>query len=124
MNTQEMIEVMQAHLAGKPIEFRFKLPPDNSWTNVDNPNWDWARCHYRVKEAKKPKLVDHTMFDGQPIIWIRFPDAERIRGVHCLVIEVSPGRLEIGHSSFTFEHLAKLQAEYSFDRVTWFPFTR
>lgn len=50
MTTEEMIEVMQAYLAGKTIEFRDKLVP--VWYLSSIPSWDWALYDYRVKEDK------------------------------------------------------------------------
>lgn len=49
--TQEMIEVMQAHLDGKEIEYRYNNNPD--WMKSTVPLWDWPHIDYRVKEQKK-----------------------------------------------------------------------
>lgn len=51
--TKEMIEIMQAYVDGKPIEFR-----DNSrvWMYVQSPVWDWNAYDYRI--AQIPDSID------------------------------------------------------------------
>jgi len=49
--TKEMIEVMQAFVDGKKIEFRIG---QGLWFDADSPNWDWISSDYRIKP--EPKL--------------------------------------------------------------------
>lgn len=55
MKTEEMIEVMQAFVDGKAIEFR----PEGSdeWGDVPKPVWDWSCFEYRIKPKVIKKLV-------------------------------------------------------------------
>ena len=54
MNTDEMIEVMQAYTQGEAIEVSDKGADD--WSEIKHPLWDWANFEYRVKPAKKVTL--------------------------------------------------------------------
>lgn len=48
--TAQMIAVMQAHLAGKPIEWRrTNLLHSQEWQPTKYPVWEWASAEYRVK---------------------------------------------------------------------------
>lgn len=49
MNTKEKIEVMQAYLDGKKIEY---CPSYGVWTefsNANDPVWEWGNTQYRIK---------------------------------------------------------------------------
>ena len=49
MTIDEMIEVLQAHKAGKTIEIRYK-GPDGAWSEgVENVGWSFQSYDYRVK---------------------------------------------------------------------------
>ena len=50
MNTSAQIEVMQAFVNGKPIQFK----GINGWANTSNPTWNWAKVEYRIE----PKLFE------------------------------------------------------------------
>lgn len=52
--TQEKIQIMQAFLNGKEIEY--KRDGDDFWITTQNPLWDWEYYDYRVIEAQKPKF--------------------------------------------------------------------
>jgi hypothetical protein len=54
MNTNEMIEVMQAYTKGEAIEVSVKGADD--WSEIKCPLWDWNSFEYRVKPAKKVTL--------------------------------------------------------------------
>ena len=54
MNTDEMIEVMQAHARGEAIEVSDKGA--GNWSEIKYPLWDWNSFEYRVKPAKKVTL--------------------------------------------------------------------
>lgn len=48
--TEAKIAVMQAHLAGKPIEWRrTNLLQCPDWQPTKHPVWDWSAAEYRVK---------------------------------------------------------------------------
>lgn len=52
MNTKEMIDVMQAYLNGKEIEYCNRLwdtSDDDLWTETDSPSWNWSAYEFRVK---------------------------------------------------------------------------
>lgn len=55
MTTKEMIEVMQAYVDGKSIEFR--VHNEGTWFDVQNPMWDWNLKDYRIKP--EPKYVPY-----------------------------------------------------------------
>ena len=60
LTTRQKIAVMQAFCSGKVIEWRTSRQgltqyiggPKHweQWTHREEPNWDWARFEYRVKE--------------------------------------------------------------------------
>lgn len=74
-NTKKAIEVMQAYLDGKPIEF--KWIGNDEWEDVKDggPNWLWSNCVYRVKTT--PMEIEVWVHDGGKIIstenWIAPP---------------------------------------------------
>lgn len=47
MNTDEMIEVMQAYARGEAIEVSGKGADD--WSEIKHPLWDWNSFEYRVR---------------------------------------------------------------------------
>ncbi len=52
MSNAQIIEVVQAHMDGKPIQIR-KMGShqgfrDGKWYDVENPRWDFDSCDYRV----------------------------------------------------------------------------
>ncbi len=61
MTTKEKIEVMQAYLNGKKIQF--KEIADDTWEDCSyrfEPDWNWSVFRYRVKpEKEKPRLMTH-----------------------------------------------------------------
>lgn len=93
MTTQEKIEVMQAYVDGKQIEFteagevNWRGYPQNSIV----PSWNWMKFNYRIKPEKKYrpyKNANEMIADwkkrfslgdwpsiSMPLIWVRFKDA-------------------------------------------------
>ena len=85
MTTDEMIEVLQAHKAGKRIEV--SLYDEDKWKEACEPSWDFDSCKYRVKPEptcrpykdtdemvadydarfQSKARPDHTM----PLIWVK-----------------------------------------------------
>ncbi|WP_454951678.1 hypothetical protein [Campylobacter showae] len=76
MNTDEMIEVMQAYTQGEAIEVSDKGADD--WSEIKHPLWDWNSFEYRVK----PKAVEvlwyweFKMSDGWHISQTRMTRAQ------------------------------------------------
>ena len=64
--TKKMIEVMQAFVDGKQIEY--DMYPD-SWSDIGEPSWDWATFCYRIKKKEpKFKVGDYVrILDGRKI---------------------------------------------------------
>lgn len=58
MNTDKMIEVMQAYTKGEAIEVSVKGADD--WSEIKYPLWDWNSFEYRVK-PKKPGFKDTNL---------------------------------------------------------------
>lgn len=89
MNTKEMIEVMQAHLDGKNIEYS---PADSQkdWKPVGIPSWNWDAYDYRVapepkKEGRWERVEIIEKSDGYGLAesrygWVRIPDLQNIPG--------------------------------------------
>ena len=74
METQEMIEVMQAFADGKKIECKrnpvvTQTVAMRDWSEVNNPCWDWLNLQYRVApEPKKEgrwERIEIVKDDGQ-----------------------------------------------------------
>ena len=76
MNTDKMIEVMQAYVRGEAIETSDKGA--NDWSEIKCPLWDWNSFEYRVK----PKGYDlewyweFKMSDGWHISQTRMTKAQ------------------------------------------------
>lgn len=76
MNTDEMIEVMQAYMRGEAIEVSDKSADD--WREIKHPIWDWYGFEYRIK----PKAVEtlwyweFKMSDGWHISQTRMTRAQ------------------------------------------------
>jgi hypothetical protein len=58
---KEMITVMAAYEAGKPIQVL--APEAPGWRDTKKPRWDWARCNYRVRPLSL-RLWVNTYSDG------------------------------------------------------------
>lgn len=89
MTLEEKIDVMQAYLAGKKIQYRDYMAVPVQWVDVEEPAWNWASCDYRVvPEEEKPeyrpyKDADEMVEDfykrinsgkasySMPLIWVK-----------------------------------------------------
>lgn len=49
--TKEMIEVMQAFVDGKPIEYAYY----DEWFSIEDPDWDWCEKDYRIAPEYVPE---------------------------------------------------------------------
>ena len=59
MNTETMIEVMQAYTRGEAIEVSDKGAGD--WSEIKYPLWDWNSFEYRVKPITKKVAIDKNL---------------------------------------------------------------
>lgn len=96
MTTKEMIEVMQAYVDGKQIEYSYK--GQNHWRDSEESGWDWVKFDFRIKPEKKYrpyKDANEMIADWakrfvvgdwpsivMPMIWVRFKDANAPYLVH------------------------------------------
>ena len=54
MNTKEKIEIMQAYLDGKTIQYTDKSY--KNWKDLQNePLWNFKECYFRIKPKEKVK---------------------------------------------------------------------
>ena len=71
--TAEKIAVMQAYLAGKPIEITdaYHVKPWRGLTNSREPHWNWYESDYRVAKTPHPHAaLIHAYADGAEIeLW-------------------------------------------------------
>lgn len=103
-----MISVMKAHTEGKKIECQ--IWGHNDWTPVDDPEWNWQGCDYRVKPEPKKQtyrpyksteelIADYRdRFDLEcyeaemPLIWVQ----TRLFGYKSLITVFGDGNVFIG----------------------------
>lgn len=76
MNTKEMIEVMQAFVNDKEIEWKYRSISDVKWKLLCSlePLWDWSDCDYRIKKETKYipfKWQDREQLRGK---WVRLKE--------------------------------------------------
>ena len=76
MNTDEMIEVMQAYTRSETIEVSDKGADD--WSEIKHPLWDWNSFEYRVKPKTVETLLywESKMSDGWHISQTRMTRAQ------------------------------------------------
>lgn len=91
MKTEQMVEVMQAHLAGKKVEIY--NPDDDFWEQIDNPAWNWCSFKYRIKK-EEPKLVAHypALIGGSDGIYIAdyiYPTFEAAKKMYSRAIRLA-----------------------------------
>ena len=55
--TKEQIEVMQAFIDGKEIEFKKRFQSDN-YRTVNTPDWDFLNFEYRIKPSEPVDAVN------------------------------------------------------------------
>lgn len=83
MTDQQIIEIVQAHIDGKPIEICSKgQGQDQKWYDVVNPKWDFQNCDYRVKqEPRKPREWRVCVLSDGTIMPVRPQDPH-----HCIIV--------------------------------------
>lgn len=65
MTTKEKIEVMQHYVDGGKIEINGISGRWKEWTDHDEPEWDWLKCKYRIKQ--EPEYVP---YDAVNVDWL------------------------------------------------------
>ena len=71
--TSDYINVMQAYVEGKQIQYN----DDGMWIDIDDPDWDWHNCDYRIKpeiNCRPFRDVEECwqeMLKHQPFGWIK-----------------------------------------------------
>ena len=82
--TKKAIEVMQAYVEGKEIEYCYVSEVE--WCKTIGPVWDWSKYIYRIKpaELKKVKLLAYLSNSGE-LRFVRsgetWPDGQGYRRV-------------------------------------------
>lgn len=59
MNTDEMIEVMQAYARGEQIQIA--NADKNEWGDIEDPSWNWVMYKYRIKPKKSKFKADEIL---------------------------------------------------------------
>jgi len=123
---KEKIEVMQACLDGKHIQYRDQFlhgkENDGDWERSiigGDFSWNWDKYDYRVEpEPKVKRTVPLEVSDIPPVCWIRWI----ITPVYSeLVVNVCPHGLKTYKSALlTWGYLAGA-CQYSTDLKTWLP---
>lgn len=57
--TKQMIDVMQAYVDGRGIEYQFNKEND-SWGEITDPAWAWDTIDYRIKKRKLYAIYDNN----------------------------------------------------------------
>ena len=64
-DVQDKINVMQAFIEGKEIEYRHICL--NNWADNKSPLWQWGRYEYRVKQHYRPFETIDEVFDAMKL---------------------------------------------------------
>lgn len=57
MTHEEMIEVINGHKQGKPVQRKYRIGSGYVWEDIEEPNWNFRDYDYRLKpEPKKLPL--------------------------------------------------------------------
>ena len=83
-SVQDKINVMQAFIEGKEIEFRHIS--SNDWTDSKNPIWEWGIYEYRVKQNYRPFETIDEVFDAMKLHGGILCFDKSTRKPHCLSI--------------------------------------
>jgi hypothetical protein len=69
MDTKQKIEVMQAYVDGKKIEYKERGTTFPYWTTFSfgEPSWNWGRCEYRIKQEPREFVVAYREDNGKLI---------------------------------------------------------
>lgn len=90
-SVESMIEVLQAHQAGKKVEYR--IVGSTQWSATDDPQWQFRDCEYRIAPEPKKKVKleawliggilhmveEDKVWPGQDKdYWIRVPSVDMV----------------------------------------------
>ena len=68
MTTNEMIEVMQAHMNGAGIQERPNWDQEEeAWKEVQSPKWNWETTEYRISPAKPALTAEDVLMQMKAI---------------------------------------------------------
>lgn len=56
--TKKAIEVMQAFVDGKVVEYRWAAHTTEPWETATSPSWSWGQVEYRIKPQPKEIWVN------------------------------------------------------------------
>ena len=130
---KEKIEVMQAALDGKPIEFWSETKCQ--WMKTNPPAFQWADVDYRVQpQPPEKKLVAMQPEDYPPVFWVRRQNNPGARQVLCVSRFCGwlafGGEIDDIGDETTIHVLAGIDVanprpcEWSVDRRNWAPCTK
>lgn len=130
---KEKIEVMQAALDGKPIEFWSETK--FQWMITNPPEFQWADIDYRVQPTPpSKKLVAMQPEDYPPVFWVRrksYPEEHLLCvGFHGTCLKFASNLYGYGDHAATTYAMGGIDVkdprpcEYSVDRKTWLPCTK
>ena len=76
MSDDQIVEVVQAHKDGKPIERHTIAWNDDHWVYDDIPSWDFVNIEYRVKPEYQTyiKAIYDQIVDTVPVKSLNFVD--------------------------------------------------
>lgn len=120
--TKRLIKVMQAHLDGKPLEF--KLKNDDKWHDEIGGDFEW-RFHefdYRIKEE-----IRTFEWRGKNIQWLKRMGDNNNFGIKIIYVDkngvmvVNADRLRFSQNIFDFLEWSKIIENFiwSDDNQTW-----
>ena len=120
MTTEEQIEVMQAFVDGKQIQFKDEFSID--WIDLHStPSWNWVDKEYRVKPESKyiPYKDTNEMIDDyckrfgverkeyeEPVIWVKICE------VRMQVLSFYKGAVTVGDITLKLQEI--FDAEYTY----------
>lgn len=96
MTLEEKIKVMEHYKNGGEIQYCFNHI--KIWIDANNPDWDWNRCSYRIKEQSNIQIelipfdITHDLV-GQCIIKNNTPNQFLIIGKNEVGIRICDGFL-------------------------------
>ena len=79
---KKQIEVMEAHLAGMPIQWG----TGEGWHDLlaEHPSWDWVFVDYRVKPEAKQKTLWINIYPSDAKSHTTKEEAEQQRAARCV----------------------------------------
>ena len=96
--TKEKIEVMEAFINGKEIEFKKLFTDDNYRTTANAPIWDFTTYNYRIKPSDKEKRTKFTnpLHSHSDSFWENSEPIEKTNNVPFFPIMMADELVELG----------------------------